>query len=60
MSCRANTSGEISIEAYALAANYDSVVIAEAFVDGVELTAGILGGRPLPLIKLETPRELVL
>jgi len=44
-------------EAYALAANYDSVVIAEAFVDGVELTAGILGGKPLPLIKLETPRE---
>ena len=44
-------------EAYALAANYDSVVIAESFVDGVELTAGILGGNPLPLIKLETPRE---
>jgi D-alanine-D-alanine ligase len=44
-------------EAYALAANYDSVVIAEAFVDGVELTAGILGDKPLPLIKLETPRE---
>jgi len=44
-------------EAYALAANYDSVVIAETFVDGVELTAGILGDRPLPLIKLETPRE---
>jgi D-alanine-D-alanine ligase len=44
-------------EAYALAANYDSVVIAEAFVEGVELTAGILGDKPLPLIKLETPRE---
>jgi len=44
-------------EAYALAANYDRVVIAEAFVDGVELTAAILGDRPLPLIKLETPRE---
>jgi D-alanine-D-alanine ligase len=44
-------------EAYALAANYDSVVIAESFVDGVELTAGILGEQPLPLIKLETPRE---
>jgi D-alanine-D-alanine ligase len=44
-------------EAYALAANYDSVVIAESFVEGVELTAGILGDRPLPLIKLETPRE---
>ncbi|HVQ62641.1 MAG TPA: D-alanine--D-alanine ligase [Burkholderiales bacterium] len=44
-------------EAYALAANYDSVVIAETFVDGVELTAGILVDQPLPLIKLETPRE---
>jgi D-alanine-D-alanine ligase len=44
-------------EAYALAANYDRVVIAEAFVDGVELTAGILGDKPLPLIKLETPRD---
>ena len=44
-------------EAYALAANYDRLVIAEAFVDGVELTAGMLGDAPLPLIKLETPRE---
>ncbi|HUL91727.1 MAG TPA: D-alanine--D-alanine ligase [Burkholderiales bacterium] len=44
-------------EAYALAANYDGVVIAETFVEGVELTAGILGNKPLPLIKLETPRE---
>ncbi|HKW36415.1 MAG TPA: D-alanine--D-alanine ligase [Burkholderiales bacterium] len=44
-------------EAYALAANYDSAVIAESFVEGVELTAGILGDQPLPLIKLETPRE---
>jgi len=43
-------------EAYALAANYDRVVIAEAFVDGVELTAGILHDQALPLIKLETPR----
>jgi len=44
-------------EAYALAANYDPVVIAEAFVDGVELTVGVLGDMPLPLIELETPRE---
>ncbi len=44
-------------EAYALAANYDRLVMAEAFVDGVELTAGMLGDTPLPLIKLETPRE---
>ena len=43
-------------EAYALAVNYDRVVIAEAFVDGVELTVGVLGDTALPLIKLETPR----
>jgi len=44
-------------EAYALAVNYDRVVIAEKFIDGTELTAGILGDQVLPLIKLETPRE---
>jgi D-alanine-D-alanine ligase len=44
-------------EAYALAANYDRSVIAERFVDGVELTVAILGDTPLPTIKLETPRE---
>jgi len=43
-------------EAYALAANYDSVVIAEQFIDGIELTAAVLGIEALPLIKLETPR----
>ncbi len=26
-------------------------------MDGVELTAGMLGDAPLPLVKLETPRE---
>jgi D-alanine-D-alanine ligase len=40
-----------------LAARYDEVVIAERFVEGMELTAGILGETPLPLIRLETPRE---
>jgi D-alanine-D-alanine ligase len=44
-------------EAYALAANYDRSVIAERFVDGIELTVAILGDAPLPTIKLETPRE---
>lgn len=44
-------------EAYALAANYDAVVLAEQFIEGVELTAGVLGGEALPLIRLETPRE---
>lgn len=44
-------------EAYAQAVNYDRVVIAEQFVDGVELTAGMLGEQALPLIRLETPRD---
>ena len=44
-------------EAYALAANYDRVVIAEKFVRGTELTVAILGEQALPIIKLETPRE---
>jgi len=44
-------------EAFALAVNYDREVIAEKFIEGIELTAGILGDQPLPLIKLETPRE---
>lgn len=43
-------------EAYELAARYDKAVIAEAFIEGVELTAGILDDEPLPLIRLETPR----
>ena len=44
-------------EAYALAANYDSTVLAECYVAGTELTAGVLGDEALPLIRLETPRE---
>jgi D-alanine-D-alanine ligase len=44
-------------EAYALAANYDRVVLAEKFIDGTELTVAILGEEALPIIKLETPRE---
>ena len=44
-------------EAYALAANYDPIVIAEQFIDGQELTGGILGRDALPLIRLETPRD---
>ena len=44
-------------EAFALAVNYDPVVIAEKFIEGMELTAGILGGQALPLIRLETTRD---
>jgi D-alanine-D-alanine ligase len=44
-------------EAFALAVNYDPVVIAEKFIDGPELTVAILGEEPLPVIRIETPRE---
>jgi D-alanine-D-alanine ligase len=44
-------------EAYALAVNYDPVVIAEKFIDGPELTVSIVGERVLPIIRIETPRE---
>jgi D-alanine-D-alanine ligase len=44
-------------EAYALAVNYDPVVIAEKFIDGPELTVAILGDRVLPIIRIVTPRE---
>ena len=44
-------------EAYALAVNYDPVVIAEKFIDGAELTVAIVGERVLPIIRIETPRE---
>jgi D-alanine-D-alanine ligase len=42
--------------AFREAARFDSVVIAESFIEGTELTAGILGDEALPLIRLETPR----
>ena len=42
--------------AYELAAEYDDVIIAERFIQGVEVTAAILNDEALPLIRLETPR----
>jgi D-alanine-D-alanine ligase len=44
-------------DACALAAQYDPLVIAEQFIDGDELTIGVLGGEALPAIRLETPRD---
>ena len=51
------TSVEKLALAYELAARYDEVVIAERFIEGMELTGAILADEPLPLIRLETPRE---
>jgi D-alanine-D-alanine ligase len=44
-------------EAFTRAWNYDTTVIAEQFIEGIELTGGVLGDQALPLIKLETPRD---
>jgi len=44
-------------EAYALAVNYDPIVIAEKFIDGPELTVAIVADHVLPIIRIETPRE---
>jgi D-alanine-D-alanine ligase len=41
--------------AFELAARYDRAVLAEEFVEGQELTASILEGRALPLIRIEAP-----
>jgi D-alanine-D-alanine ligase len=43
--------------AFREAVRYDRRVIAERFVDGHELTVGILAERSLPVIRLETTRE---
>ena len=43
-------------EAYALAVNYDSTVIAEKCIDGPEYTASIVGDAALPLIRIEAPQ----
>lgn len=50
-------SADVLEAAYREAARHDPVVIAEQFIEGIELTAGILGDETLPLIRLETPRD---
>ncbi len=44
--------------AYQLAAKHDSLVIAEEFIRGKELTAAILGETALPLIRIEVAGDL--
>jgi D-alanine-D-alanine ligase len=53
---KARTRPELE-QAWALAAKYDPVVLAERFIDGAEVTCGILGDRTLPLIRIETVSE---
>jgi D-alanine-D-alanine ligase len=42
--------------AYTLAREHDDTVIAEQFINGRELTAGILDDEALPLIRIEAPQ----
>jgi len=51
----ADAGGELA-RAYAAAAQYDDLVMAEEFVAGTELTASILGERALPLIRIDAPQ----
>lgn len=42
--------------AYVEAAKHDSLVLVEEFVEGIELTASIVGRSALPLIRIEAPQ----
>ena len=53
---KAKTAAELKT-AWETAAKFDDQVIAERFIDGAEITCGILGDQVLPLIKIETDRE---
>ncbi|MBV1787091.1 D-alanine--D-alanine ligase [Marinobacterium sp. D7] len=39
------------------AQRFDSAVLAERWISGPEYTVGVLGGRALPIIRLETPHD---
>lgn len=45
-------------QAYRQAASHDDLVLAEAFIEGTELTAAILGDKPLPLVRIEVSGDL--
>jgi D-alanine-D-alanine ligase len=38
------------------ARQYDDLVIAEAFIDGLELTVAVLAGEALPIVRIEAPQ----
>jgi len=44
-------------QAWREAAAYEGAVLAERWIEGAEYTVAILGDTPLPVIRLETPRE---
>jgi D-alanine-D-alanine ligase len=44
--------------AYRMASKCDRLVLAEQFIEGIELTAAILGDMPLPLVRIDVAEEL--
>ena len=46
------------LKAYELAAKHDMMVLAEQFIDGLELTVAILGETALPLVRIQTASGL--
>ncbi len=54
---KVNSIKELSY-AYKMAAEYDSMVLVEQYVEGIELTAAILGDVALPLVRIKTSGEL--
>jgi D-alanine-D-alanine ligase len=44
--------GEGAAEAFREAAKYDPSILLEEYISGREITAGILGGEPLPLVEI--------
>jgi len=45
------------LDGLTIAAKYDDEILVEKWIVGKEYTGGVLSGKALPLIRLETPRE---
>ena len=45
------------LEAYRVTAKIGDDVLAEQFIDGAELTCGLLNGQPLPIVRMSTGNE---
>jgi D-alanine-D-alanine ligase len=52
------TSVEELPDVYQAAAKHDPIVLAEQYIEGMELTVAILGDTPLPLVRIEVSGEL--
>jgi D-alanine-D-alanine ligase len=52
---KVRAAGELD-EAYALAVNYQSAVMAEKCIEGPEYTASLVADTPLPLIRIDAPK----